>query len=86
MNREMIPKSTPTNTKREKLAASKLLNLSLFLRNNTMGRPIKEIMAATTRYISKTFNSISRNIPNEINPSLRIALIMPWEIFLASMC
>ena len=49
MNNDMKPKSTPTNTKREVLAASKLLNLSLFLRNNAMGRPIKEIIAATTR-------------------------------------
>ena len=49
MKSEMNPKSKPTNTKREALAASKLLNLSLFLRNNTIGRPIKEIIAATKR-------------------------------------
>ena len=62
MNSDITPKRIDTNIKREKLTARRLLNLSLFLRINTMGRPIREIIAATKIYTSKTFNFISKNI------------------------
>ena len=68
------------------ITAKVLLNLSLDLKNNTIGLPISEITAAIAMYtitdwISYKKNNI-RQVPNKIAKALKMPLAMIFEFMI----
>ena len=83
---DITPRRVVTNIINDRLEANRLLNFNLFFRNNTMGRPINEMIAATIRYITKVFNWNSKKIPNEKRCSAFCRLFLRLIYFCYLLC
>ena len=82
--KDIRPKIKLTKNSKVNKAAKSFLNLSFSSRKITIGRPIRDITAATIKYNSTILRFKNIKIPKEINESIKTALTILLEMFLFS--
>ena len=82
--KDIRPKIKLTKNSKANKAAKSFLNLSFSSRKITIGRPIRDITAATIKYISKILSFKNMKTPKAINESFKTALTILLDMFLFS--
>ena len=82
--KDIRPKIKLTKNSKVNKAAKSFLNLSFSSRKLTIGRPIRDITAATIKYISTILSFKNIKTPKAINESFKTALTILLDMFLFS--
>ena len=72
--KDIRPKIKLTKRSNVNKAANSFVNLSFCIRKITIGRPIRDIIAATVKYIKTTLSFKKMNTPKAISESFKTAL------------